>query len=51
MKFAVNEMPLLEEEVDPKVEKTLIVEPVDMLMVDITDDIDIKEVRDNYEDR
>lgn len=51
MKFVVNEMPLLEEEVDPKVEKTLIFELVDVLMVDITDDIDTKEVGDNYKDR
>lgn len=38
----------MEEEDDPKVEKALLVEPVNVLVVDIADDIDTKEVEVSY---
>lgn len=40
----------MEEDNDPKVEVALLVEPVDVLMVDIVDDFDTMEVKVSYED-
>lgn len=50
LKFIVKQKPQVEEEVDPNVEEALLIEPVDVLMVDITDDINTEEVEASYED-
>lgn len=48
LKFTDKQKPRLEEEYDPKVDKALLFDPIDMLMDDITNDT--KEVEASYEE-
>lgn len=50
LKFVHKKNPRVEEGVEPKVEEVLLAEPVDIIMVDITDDTGTKEVKVSYED-
>lgn len=50
LKFVDKQKPRVEEDVDPKFEETLLVDPMEVLMVNITNHTDQQEVETNYED-